>query len=519
MKVPTAEHARQPAVQPTARSSCSAQRAVVHRSRAAQPYAEPMPDEPSPSDAGGAPGTILSRPWLAWSVLPLLLVIAAWLRLGGLDQPPVLNMDESYSALATDRPVGGLIDHVRLTDPHPPLFYLLLKPVLALSTATTALRLPSALCSLATVVVLAVWRRRDRVEMLVVTAIAAVQPFALAYARQARMYGLMQLLGLVAAVGAERWLSGGGSRRWALTAAVAGTMAAFTHSTGALVLAGLAVVPGLRRDRAAWEWRGAVLAGSALFAATWGATMVGWRSSSLNPPLSVESFSITINEMIAAVPDNRILTLPLLVAGVAFVVARRTGGRIDPLGRTLVALVVLPLVLVVIVSLRTPTFIPKTLVTFTWAVPVALGALVVAAGRRRLIAGAAIGALMIVLMVPAIGPSLDRDRNARVLAEVPLITRLLGVLSDGDVVAVRPHANDTDWYVINSAKARPAPELALAGATTVRWGDAELSGRVWLVEWYTLRPSLDLPYQECAPSFESEERRVRCLLVPLAGGG
>ena len=88
-----------------------------------------------------------------------MVLLAAILRFGGLGTAG-LSADETYTAVASARPVDELLTFIRETDPHPPLSYLLENPALAVSDSNAALRFLPALCSTLAVVVLAVWQRR-----------------------------------------------------------------------------------------------------------------------------------------------------------------------------------------------------------------------------------------------------------------------------------------------------------------------------------------------------------------------
>ena len=73
---------------------------------------------------------------------------------------------------------------------------------------------------------------------LIATALLAVSPFQIGYGSEARMYALLELLGVVAAVLGERWLR---SRRagWPPPPAAALTVALFDHASGLFLAAGL----------------------------------------------------------------------------------------------------------------------------------------------------------------------------------------------------------------------------------------------------------------------------------------
>src|SRR5438132_383528 len=78
------------------------------------------------------------------------------------------------------------------------------------------------------------------------------------------------VLGVAAAIVAERWLSDDAPRwcEWAAGALV--TLALFDHVSGFLLAAGMLAVAGVRADRRAWVWRAAIGAAIALWAVAWG---------------------------------------------------------------------------------------------------------------------------------------------------------------------------------------------------------------------------------------------------------
>src|SRR5205814_9720996 len=120
-----------------------------------------------------------------------------------------LDFDATFSAMAARRPIGSLPGFLAHFDAHPPLDYLLRHPLAVHGVSDGWIRLPSAVFSIAALVVFAVWmRRRDRLGA-VATWLLALSPFAIVYAREARMHALMGLVGVSAAVLADRWLSHG----------------------------------------------------------------------------------------------------------------------------------------------------------------------------------------------------------------------------------------------------------------------------------------------------------------------
>lgn len=440
----------------------------------------------------------------------LFLVVVALgvgLRLWSVDDR-AFTPDESYTAVAIDRPAPDIVRYLADTDPHPPLYYLAVAPLQRLSDEEWLLRLPSALCSVAALGVFAWWQRDRRWEGLLATALFAFAPFQLLFAAQARMYGVVILAGVLAAWSAERWLVDG-ARRWLGVAVGAAAMATFAHASGLLLLGGLLLVPGLRRDRAAWMWRAGLVAVAVVFAAVWGGVVRHAAGDSLYPSPTLEQVGVTINEVLAPVPSDRWLVLPMLAAGAfALLWIRPVAGRVW------FALVAAPTAAALVVSFHSPMFIPKTLAVVSWGVPVALAALAAAAARFRPVAGAVVVALLVLLVAPYVTESLRPSEGTE---EIVLATRR--AVQPGDAVAAHPPGTLVPWYL--DQRASSSTRLDVPWDDTAAWipGHAPFSGRVWLVDTLYSASALDVE----APSCGSDQviggvYRLRCVVVPTTGG-
>lgn len=444
----------------------------------------------------------------ALAVLLLLgVVVGTGLRLGSLDTH-TFSPDESYTAFAIDRPTLDVVRYLADTDPHPPLYYVTVAPVQRITDAEWALRLPSVVCSIGALLVLAWWQRGRGKEGVLAVALFAVMPFQLIFAAQARMYGLMVLVGVVAAWASERWLDDRG-RRWIVVACITGLVAAFSQASGVLLVGGLALVPGLRRDRSAWEWRCGALGVAGLFGAVWGATALSAAGGSLYGRPSFEKVTVTINEVLAPVPANRWLVLPMVVLGACALVQRAPA-----MGRVWLALVAAPVAAALIVSFRSPIFIPKTLAIVSWGIPVAIAALVPAAARLRPIAGAAVGALALLVVLPYVGEAMHTTENTDGIVEA---TRRS--VQPGDAVAAHPPGTLIPWYLDEAApSSRP---IDVPFESTAAWvpGDQPFSGRVWLVDTLYAAPALDVDAPSCGTDDVIDGvYRLRCVLIGAQGG-
>ncbi|HEX7168922.1 MAG TPA: glycosyltransferase family 39 protein [Acidimicrobiales bacterium] len=142
-----------------------------------------------------APG-IAARPPFGRAVTGVLGVLVAAgiaLRIG---TTSALWLDETLSVNIATRPLGDLFDALR-EDGAPPLYYLLLHGwTKAFGTGDMAVRLLSAVFSVATVAVLYRMGRRRGGSLVAVAALVlyATSPYAIRYATEARMYSLVALL-------------------------------------------------------------------------------------------------------------------------------------------------------------------------------------------------------------------------------------------------------------------------------------------------------------------------------------
>ena len=440
-----------------------------------------------------------SARWWPWVGL-VIVVVGAGLRLWDLGHG-ALSPDETYSAISAHLPIGQIPSWISNTDPHPPLFYLVLHPLAALGASDAWLRAPSAVAALGGVVVFVWWQRRRGWEGLLAAALLAIMPFQLAYGREARMYGLLMLFGALAGWACWSWL-GGERLRWALLAAAVGLAAALSHATGLILLPGLFLLPGIRRDRAAWQWRAAIMGSGAAFLVVWGAALArGHRGTTYYETTSLRTVSIALNELVAAVPSNRLLVLPLLAVGAFLLV------RFDRrMGRVVVCAALVPTALALVIGLSQPIVVPKTFAVVSWAVPVLLAAVVAAAWRRFAIAGVAVLGLILLQIIPWIGPTLDQTANTD-----GLVDTLVSEVKVGDAVVAHPEGTMVRWYLADRRPGAEHPiDVGLEDSTAFVLGDGPWSGRVWVVDatYLTDRTTLEAP--TCSPGTQVGDFFVRC---------
>lgn len=449
------------------------------------------------------------EPGVRWLRVGLAAAVATGglLRLWELGRDP-LDFDEAFTAMAARRPLAELIAFLRDHDAHPPLDYLVRAPVARAGGSEWALRLPSAVLSVAALVVFARWMRDKASVGLLATLVFAVGSFQLVYAREARMYAGMALVGVVVAWQGHQWLDDGRRRR-AIVAALALLVALFLHSSALLLAAGMIALPGLRTDRAAWQWR----IGAGAPVVTWGLVWGPMFLDQLTTPsaswirfTTPDYLAVVVNELVDLAPGLRWLVVLALAAGGA-ALARRDRA----LGRVWVCGFVVPLAVAAGIGARAHFLLPRTLAVASWGPPLALAALVVSAARRWAPLGVATGTLVALVVLTSTGPALrNRPPPAAVLA------RARAHAADGDAVATHPRwlSPLVHWHL---GVRRPGPERPLAppgiDADGLVLGPLGWSGRVWLVEPTVYRAATGSA-SECAPAWTRDEHRLRCLQFP-----
>ncbi|WP_428562663.1 MAG: glycosyltransferase family 39 protein [Solidesulfovibrio sp. DCME] len=131
-------------------------------------------------------------------ILALLAGIAFVVRAYHLDGPSMWG-DEIFGPIMATKPLAYLMRWNWLEDVHPPLFYFVMKGVLALSHSDFALRLPAVACGVLSVLVMyrvgEAWLDKD--AGLLAAAVLAVTPAHLYLSRVVRFYSFTVLLCLV----------------------------------------------------------------------------------------------------------------------------------------------------------------------------------------------------------------------------------------------------------------------------------------------------------------------------------
>jgi 4-amino-4-deoxy-L-arabinose transferase-like glycosyltransferase len=148
-------------------------------------------------------------------------LIVGGIALGGLALRVIATrgiwLDEATSITQAQMPLGGMLDNLRTVDVHPPLHHILLWGTLRLiGDGELAVRVPSLIAGTAMIPVLyaAATELYDRRAGMAAAALAAVAPFAVWYADEARMYAMFMLFALLALWMQVRIIRGAGTGSW-----------------------------------------------------------------------------------------------------------------------------------------------------------------------------------------------------------------------------------------------------------------------------------------------------------------
>jgi uncharacterized membrane protein len=389
------------------------------------------------------------------------------------------SFDESFTAIIGRHSLGGLFDALRAGDSHPPLDYLLRAPLARAGVGTVVLRLPSLVFSVSALALFAWWMRTRGGAGLVALAVMAVSPFQIMYGGEARMYALLELLGVAAALLAETWLRN--PRRWH-AAAIGGLVlvGVFDHVSGFLLAGGLLAVAGLRNDRGAWRWRVGIAVPVVVWAVVWGTSFLAQASTthaSWIDRTTLRSFTDAISRQVTN--QSGVVLLVLAIVGVGIVMSVRTDRA---LGRVMLCCGVLPFVAAAVIGLFAPFFLDRTVTVAAWAPCLAIGFAVDAAWRRSRPVGVAVALLVAALVVPATLVFLDRHWEYDASVD-----HLVAVTRPGDIVATVPdwYGPLADWRVgvqeFGGATRVHVPHLAQSDA--IRLGPDAATGRVWVLSF------------------------------------
>jgi uncharacterized membrane protein/O-antigen/teichoic acid export membrane protein len=135
--------------------------------------------------------------------------------------PRGLWLDEATSVDQARMPFGAMIQNLRATDVHPPLYFSILwVTVRWLGSGETAVRLPSIIAGTLVVPMLYLLGREayDRRTGAIAAVVGSLSPIMVWYSQEARMYALLMLFGVIAMWAQVRIVRRGGRWPWAIYA-------------------------------------------------------------------------------------------------------------------------------------------------------------------------------------------------------------------------------------------------------------------------------------------------------------
>jgi hypothetical protein len=419
------------------------------------------------------------------------------------------SFDESFTAMVGRRPLGEVFEYLRVTDSHPPLDYLLRAPLSRMGVADVWLRAPSVVFSCVALALFA-WWMHDRCWFgVIATALFSFSTFQVLHGGEARMYALLQLLGVGAAVVAERWLRRPESwHAWCLGAIV--LVALFDHVSGLLLGLGLLVLSGLRTDREAWRVRLALGGAATVWLAAWLPTVVaqlGHEWSSWIPRTTPSRLADVVAEHLVTADGVAWIAFGAVVAGGVLLV------RADAvLGRLWLACGVVPFAAAAVIGTVSAFLLARTLTLASWA-PVLAVAFLLERARVRGGRGGRITALLVPLFVLLASASFlafkqwDYDLS---------IDRLERVVAPGDVVGVRParYGLLADWrFDVHGDRDTVRVAFDGAGDTDARRVlGAPPTGRTWLLT--PVGSPTEFPgYRGCSAPWTDGVTTIVCLRV------
>jgi mannosyltransferase len=415
---------------------------------------------------------------------------------------------------------------------HPPLYYLLLSFTSRLiGNSEFSLRALSAAISLLGLPLLYQlgWRGWDRRVGLAAALLWACLPFPVWYGQEARMYAMLTVVGLAAALCLVRALPGG-SRRWLIANAILNLIGLHTHYFYffSLLSQYLYLASTLRRHRRAfWRWFAMNGVAASLYL-PWGVAILrgGFYRAQIAwvEPLSLHTVWQTFWEF-AAGPKQPIslpaaFVLLVLVGGVIAAAVVGRAPRRSVVSRLSWIHLLVPLALVALISIVQPLFHSRFLqITLPFCL------LLVAAGLMRLPrrwVGA--GLLAITVLASALSLRAVYATPVRYLEDWRAAVDYLATHADPeDAVAFRGgqgwHAY---WYYydgppLHRVSLQPEEELDDLSAK------AAGSRRIWLVIWDVYRscepPAQFIPGRDDPLEIADEQCFPEALLVSYAWRG
>lgn len=410
------------------------------RAAAPAPGGATRADHPSVAGDPGAAERLSSS--LTVLVVVLLVSAGAVLRFAGIGDKS-LWIDEAFSVWVARQPFEDLLRTTVDLDFHPPFYYSALRVWLALGDGEAALRSFSALLSVLTLPVVFFIGRHlgGRALGLLSMALIAVSPLNIAYAQQARMYALTTLCAAVSLLCALVLLHGSGDARpaaagqlgpgrpwrarlWWAAFVVSTTLTMLSHNTAVLawvaiaVFVALAVARPAARDRQADGSPGrgfrrhplqgvaGVATGLLAAAVLWLPWLPHFVSQSrrvdeefwLAPPTMSTVLGHWHDLANAYAPEGGYRNYVLLGAGVLVVLGVSNLWNRGEAVLLLLLLVLVPVAVELLVSLRRPIFYSQTLIWTSVPFTVLLAAGILRLRVRALVAAVAVVAVALNLV-------------------------------------------------------------------------------------------------------------------------
>ncbi len=439
--------------------------------------------------------------------LTLIVAIGAALRLWDLGASR-FGYDEAFTAMAGRLPLGGLVDFITRHDSHPPLDYLIHAPFARAGVSEFWFRFPSVVMSIAALALLAWWLRPRGGVAIWATVVMAVDPFQISHGRDARMYAELEFIGVAVAALTGAWLTRPRARH-AFLLGVLVFAGLLTHVSMFLLAAGLLTVPGLRRDRAAWQWRAAITSGGLGWAMVWGTHFViqaqgghsSWIPSTTPATLTTAVAHLLTFDSLLVVP-----AVAVVLAGAVLLV--RSDAR---LGRVWLCCFAVPVAIAAIVGLAEPVVLDRTFTLMAWAPVVALAFVLDAIVRRHRL----VGALAVASVIAVALPSALNTITAHKGPDSPL-RALEARVRPGDIAAVQPlsKAPELQWSlgVKTHSSTRQVAVPGSPRAFGIRIGAGAPTGRVWLLNWNAHHTPADL-VSPCGPRWGWGHVRIQCRIA------
>lgn len=456
------------------------------------------------------PPTVEERPRrptkAVWWGLGLAVVLGVGLRWYALGASRLVY-DEAFTANVGRKPLGDLFVYLREHDLHPPLDYLLRAPSARAGASEWALRAPSALFGSAALVLFAWWMRTKGRLGVIATFVMALSAFQIFYTREARMYALLLLLGVGMLMVAERWLRNP-TPGVAIGFGALVLVASLDHTTGVVYSIAWLGLAGLRRDRAAWWWRGSIVGALSMWLALWGWTLPSQMQEGTKNWIPFTTFGgVTDNlgELFSASNFASLAVTAVLVVGVTVLVRRKASEL--PL---VIWGFIVPFSLAALLGVRFHFFVAHSLALCSVGAVLAVAAAFDAAFERS----ERIGIVAIAVAVPFFVVGMNLALFTDTHLENAIVVAGRHARAGDAVAAFTAHERPLiDWYVgVQDARgSRPVLIPGLAVVARQVGTEARPVRRVWVAERTMHELRVPAGFSSCAPPIEGDGYRVLCL--------